>query len=609
MVSSKTIPARCKKIIGITDEELAAKEEIIEDRERRLAAEEKKFLKIKEAISRREPEVSRRERENAKLESGLKKKASQLNDLQINLEKREVVVGDKEKILKKFELAKVVAMQERNAAVSEREKLEKMIPALVDEARKKKNFLALVEKELSEKKAVLQKQVIEKQQALDKQIAGRGARLEKELADKKLRFEREFAEKKQAIDASIVTRAASFEKDSQSKRKMLDKEFASIHGTVEKEIAKKKAKAYNEIAAKKKALEKEFANRKIAFYRESSEMNKQITAKTAQFNELQKEVFDREEELAKVRKDIDAKEVELLKIEAALNYRTKSLDEREREIVHKELDWTLREDQIKEAAQKLAREKEEFDDEFRLKTAEFVAIKKDWEERKAELNMIRGNTRKEKEKIATLVAHDSKALAEKEDEIVRAVRSFETDKAKLAAEEDSLMKKVKELERATAVFRKEEKKLNEREKEVGRMESYAESTVAKLESMKKKLDGQQEKLANLKILNRDVSALTRQRDELYKEVSKAKSRLKTLGAMPAAKRRAEKAQAAGAVTESVEEIIDEAKGHISARDFEEAEKSIGKLEHVHSETGGKQKKTLGYELSELRTSLKLAQLE
>gem|GEM_PF-6879247 len=308
---------------------------------------------------------------------------------------------------------------------------------------------------------------------------------------------------------------------------------------------------------------------------------------------------------------------------------------------------------VEEAREELEKMRNALEEELKGRRAELADVESRWKQEMDALSQARAEIRKEKSSLRTLVQGDLNALSEKEDELVKAVKEFEKDRRKLATEEDRLVARVRELERTAhehgkveAQFKAREQALVNFEDALNKKEAILNKSLKQAEEARKKAEELRAKISKVKETKADIKRLTFIRNELEWTIERESRKVIALGGKlhhleekvqvakhptapkqkiskqpmphkltPAAPEEPgmmedhQESGIAAARPSEIPHLLNQAHDAITANDMQTAKRVLEKLQHVHAQLKNiEAKRTLGYEILDIKASIKLAAL-
>lgn len=284
-----------------------------------------------------------------------------------------------------------------------------------------------------------------------------------------------------------------------------------------------------------------------------------------------------------------------------LETRSREIDFKEREILHKHLESLVQQSAFKGQISLLKSTKDALAVDVRRWQVSLEQLRSEWETKAQSLSNVRNELLTHKNRVEQIVKSDLSLLSEKEDEVLDLVKKIEQDNKNQNLQEHNITLKQKSLERNIAALDKKNKAVDEREKEALRKDAFLRKSIQQLQKVKGSIERQKTKVSKVKDLRATVAKLQQFEREIEDKLSGNASVLI----------KKEKAVHAKEVLSriDVESLVEQVRGYIASGELREAKQVISQIEQAHYlMVQSPEKKQLGYTIDELKTSLKLALL-
>jgi len=215
---------------------------------------------------------------------------------------------------------------------------------------------------------------------------------------------------------------------------------------------------------------------------------------------------------------LNALQARLQNMNNKLRQREAEVERRERHFAAKEANWIKLEDERKNCLTDLTHQLLALERQVAERKENLSKLHIEWNERIAELDAERQAIKRERHEVKSVVDRDLVALKQKEESILNIVKRIEEDNTRLEFEESSIIKRIKQFDKGRETFIKQQELLKGRESAVLKRE-------VSIKSIEKKLNTQLKKVARVKELKMNVQKLEKQYDKIQSVVQKAAARL------------------------------------------------------------------------------------
>ena len=361
----------------------------------------------------------------------------------------------------------------------------------------------------------------------------------------------------------------------------------------------------------------------VAKEQEMAEMDRKLDIAKRVFDELEQRIVSHrkeEERFAEIQREISERGADVTE-------REKAIKRREQDLARREINWLKSEDKIKTLKEELREQKDALDMETKTKMAELEKLDAEWMHRREEMEALGEDLEIKKDNVDNLIKTDLKQLALTENEIVRKVKQLENDKLKLKKEETALLKDVKKFETEEAKLKRELKPIKKKEAHARRLEreakkkhTQAKHLLEKAKKIAKGLEQAKKKKKGFKALSNQIPSLERKMMGLQPSKVKAKPAVPKAPAEEAMEEVSKPVRmpavaeiAAGEMSHEektrLQALIDQAKNLIHNGNVAGARQMLAQIEQEHRKIkDSPDKRMIGYDIMDLKTSLKLASL-
>jgi DNA repair exonuclease SbcCD ATPase subunit len=558
---------------------------------------------------------------------------------------------EQEDLLKKGEILKL----KETTYQREVEQLGNLRKNVDEEIKQRRDNIKQMEEQLEKKQTILwekEKTLEQKEKLLQRRQQADVSALQLEIAE--LRQKKGLETK--AGDASNVRKVLA-EKDKllQRKESSLRKFEEQINSRASQVIEQEAAlsREYNELSKKTESHETNIQNLEL----QKDAVNQDIQRHLERLNADHLSVKQREREIDEVQKDLGEKEQDLQKQEALLKDLKAVLTAKDRELSKKEYllshgeksirrqeedrkkvsaEFANRQKEMQEHTEILSQKKQIFEQEFPLSLEKLSKIREEWQIKEGLLreksSQVLGD-KAEVEGMLEKIEADVKLLETKEGEIADKVDELERDKSLLENEEIRILDRVRKLEEVEGRNKERERNIAELEEQLRKEEQSIREEADRIEGaklMKKELPGikrvytklkkqiqwiDDEALAKRELLKNEEEKLRQKEREMeYKEAElqyREKQLIQEEYELTQAQRQAGAAISAPQATQPynyIYALVSKARDCIASHSLEEASRVIGRIESAIQNIEEGERKQFVYDIMELKTDVKLANL-
>ena len=564
-------------------------------------------------------------------ERTIAKKYQEMRSLQHRVEAREKLLDSKEDVLANKDAGLTSLHNQLQKRSKELEAQEKKLTAMAESQRH-------TSADLEQKRAATLAELAEIKLQIKEGLSTR----EKNAQQRLLQFEAQAAKRKSDLNTEIATLHQQI--------KMLEKTHDELVSKKETELRQRLTQLRNDV----KVADRELEERRSLTIKATRE----IDSRMRKIDETQRALNQQKALLDKKEKVLAEKESGLISLDKQLEIHKQEFADRDRELIRSELKLSDQRRVLDDSREELEGLKDSLTEELEGRKAEYQEYLSQWKAERDAVNKARAEVTREKKSIGKLVEGDVSVLSEKEDEISKSIKEFERDKKRLRAEEDKVVDRVRELERVAHQHNKIEQQFRERETALKQFEQSLEKKEAlltnalkKAAEIRKKTQAAQDKILRVKEVKADIKRLEALRSELDWTVERESRKVISLGGKlkstqskinefkvfkdpepvkparkaiphrftpaepemeehiyePPQRREGHEEGTPAARPSEIPHLLNQAHDAIAMKDVDRAKQVLAKLQHVHSQLrDGESKRTLGYEILDLRTSLKLA---
>lgn len=218
------------------------------------------------------------------------------------------------------------------------------------------------------------------------------------------------------------------------------------------------------------------------------------------------------------------------------NKKLKILEAKEKEITKKEAVWIEHDHALKAATAALSKDKKELSGVVDSRKAELLLVKQEWDKKMRELKTEKSELQREKADVRRLVESDIFALKDKEDELVKTIKLMDEDRDRLEDEEKSLLRRVALLEKTKAALERQENSLKSKEKKITDGERILSKGLKYVGDEKKKIEAEKDKIYRARKMKQMLPKMEKRYTELRKIIGKLEARAIHTGTRPSASR-------------------------------------------------------------------------
>jgi chromosome segregation ATPase len=580
------------------DKRIRTQQQTLQELEREAEQRLKEFKRAEGHFGEREATVRQAESALKKLQSTLEEKRKLLAQKEAALVQRENVVAQRKRRAERLEHSV------RHLAVPAERRRERVLALIAGEEKKLQNLKSLHLSSLKREESLIQARIAQASQKLASLSEARTA------ADHELMRRRREVHRY----ASRLREAANMRKSLEKAHKALSAkaEMLSIQegmlGAREKALAQKAAELGRKMRALEAARQDEEQSLKLRADAERAIREKQSAAdavlRIAQENTHRlKDLRMTEKHLTSLKRQLDQRKRE---IEQKLT----EIERKEKSTLQREAGWLDHQKRLRVSLDELIKAKKDVEGIIAERKGELANLEQEW-------NTKIGALRDEKEFVRTQVSElkksvqaDLDALKEKEREILAIVKEFDNDQERLAKEEKAVVRRVRELEKEQRIVEHTKKGFAAREARIIQQEKTAKTILAaseKAKALKIQLPG----------LRREAAQLNRKIASLLKSAAKRSIKVIRIPARAPQAISAEAPQpgkarvrhpAVAATQDDIQVLVEGARAAVQAGDTEAGLKILADLEEAAKRLSEEDRKQLGYEIKDLRTSIKLAML-